>query len=676
MKVSLQQIGVFFRERFWLSCFLLFSCFPLVGCQISGTVSEDGKPIEGVVVRLTGDTEQDTLTDSKGRYRFNDIDAGTYTVAMLAPKGYSRNPTISVFKEKNRTNKTENDFTLNSSTSRTLASGTAVGLLEDNGIAVWRGLPFAQPPIDDLRWKAPQSELAWSGTYLAIQPGSPCPQFAGLLSDLPQSEHGSIIGNEDCLYLNVWAPTSVPDVADRPVMFWIHGGGNTIGEGIQYNGKYLAERYGVVVVTVNYRLGPLGWMRHPALRLDTNNKDDLSGNYGTLDIIRALSWVQDNIGAFGGNSDNVMIFGESAGASNVLTMLASPRAKDLFHRAVSQSGSLGWSKVTEAENFSDDTSAGNNRSSREVINDLLINVGAADNRDEAKSLQLSMTDEEIRNFLNQQTPEQLLSVYNSAFAGMFSMPRHFRDGVVLPNATPLSVFESGQYNQAPTILGTNRDENRLFMAFNPVYTTTIANLIPIIKNKKDYLLTSQYLSDFWKIRGVDEIAAAMQHHQNDTIYVYRFDWDEEPPILGIGADILLGASHIMEVGFVFGDANTFVVPSYLPFVYTAKNQEGRDFLANAMSSYWTSFARNGEPGIGYFNDQMTPWKPWSDVTNDKTFIFDTEQDQGIVMTDLYFTREALRLKLEGESGFSGIDALCRVYDEIFGSTDFYHNACL
>ncbi|OUS30864.1 hypothetical protein A9Q99_04970 [Gammaproteobacteria bacterium 45_16_T64] len=647
----------------------------LGGCQITGTVTMDGEPMEGVVVTLSGDSEQQVITDTSGRYRFDGIDAGTYTVTMMAPDGYSRNPSIDIFKDSDRTNVSDKDFTFDNSTLRSLIDGKAVGLLEDNGIAVWRGLPFAQPPVDALRWKSPQPSQSWSDTYLAIQPSTLCPQFAGMLSDLPQSQYGAIIGDEDCLYLNVWAPSSMPEIADRPVMFWIHGGGNTIGEGIQYNGKHLAERYGVVVVTINYRLGPLGWMRHPALRLTANNALDQTGNYGTLDIIRALTWVKGNIKHFGGDAANVTVFGESAGASNVLTLLASPLATDLFHRAVSQSGSLQWSTIAEAENYNDEVVKGGSRSSREVINDLLVNAGLAGSRSEAKALQISMTDEEVGAFLYQQTPEQLLAVYDGAFAGMFSMPRLFRDDVVLPDETPLSVFASGNYNQVPTILGTNRDESRLFMALDPTYTTVIANLIPIIKNKGDYVLTSKYTSDAWKIRGADEIAEAMQRHQPGSVYVYRFDWDEEIAILGIGADVLLGAAHILEVGFVFADVDTFIVPSYQPFVYTNKNQEGRDFLAGAMSSYWAGFARTGVPGNGFFDEQSTVWQPWSDITDDKTLIFDTEQDQGIVMSDLFFDKESQKISLEAETGFSSVEAHCRVYSELFGSTGFYEERC-
>ena len=642
-----------------------------------------GGGVEGVTVTLLGSIEgatinKQTVTDATGRYSFSDIDKGYYQVVMSAPPGYYKDAAIFVNKSSNYGNKIGNDFALQSSTARTLSNGVVIGSIEDNGVGVWRGLPYGRPPVNALRWKAPQPEASWSNTYLAIQPGSACPQFADLLSDLPTSQFGRVIGKEDCLYLNIWAPENKPAVADRPVMFWIHGGGNTVGEAAQYTGKYLAERYGVVVVIINYRLGTLGWMRHPALRLDAGNDKDRSGNFGTLDMIRALHWVQDNVAEFGGNSNNVTIFGESAGGTDVLSLLVSPLAEGLFHQAISQSGGLELDTAAKAENFTDDVEAGAGRSSREVINDLLINAGLADSKAQAKVLQLTMSNEEIRDFMYGQTPEELLSVYNGAFGGMYTMPKIFRDGVVLPDAEAMSLFETGSYHQLPTILGTNRDESRLFMAFDPTYTTTIGGVIPIIKNKNDYLLASKYRSDSWKITGADEIARAMREHQ-DSVYVYRFDWDEEPAILGIGADVLLGAAHLMEVGFVFADVNTFAVSMYQPLVYTSGNKEGREFLAGAMSSYWASLALDGVPGTGFFGEQSTHWNAWNNHTDDtssKTLVFDTEQDQGIVMTDLAFDLVTLQTDLEAEDGFSTVEIHCDVYASIFGSTPFYKNLCL
>ena len=176
----------------------------------------------------------------------------------------------------------------------------------------------------------------------ALKLGSACPQLAGILSDTPDAKAGTVVGNEDCLYLNVYAPSGAAnEVAKRklPVMVWFHGGGNTVGHAGGYDGSELAARYGVVVVTTNYRLGPFGWFRQPAL-VEHAKGDEASGNWGTLDLIRSLEWVRENAAAFGGDPKNVTIFGESAGGTDVYSLLVSTRAEGLFHRAISQSGGI------------------------------------------------------------------------------------------------------------------------------------------------------------------------------------------------------------------------------------------------------------------------------------------------------------------------------------------------
>ena len=203
-------------------------------------------------------------------------------------------------------------------TIRTISNGTVIGFIEPNGAHVWRGIPFAKPPVGELRWKAPLPPDDWNETLEALESCIPCTQYGGPLASVPKKQFETVVGSEDCLYLNIWAPPFAPEDlpsgnARLPVMVWIHGGGNSVGHGGSYNGKYLAEKQNVIIVTTNYRLGPFGWFYHPALAESVAPAEGKSGNFGTLDIIRALSWVKRNISAFGGNPDNVTIFGESAG---------------------------------------------------------------------------------------------------------------------------------------------------------------------------------------------------------------------------------------------------------------------------------------------------------------------------------------------------------------------------
>jgi para-nitrobenzyl esterase len=212
-----------------------------------------------------------------------------------------------------------------------MQQGALLGLTEDN-IQIWRGIPFAAPPVGALRWRSPQPVAPWTGVREA-QTFSPASwQNIDYCRELGGGDPGRF--SEDCLYLNVWAPAAGTE--PLPVMVWLHGGGFTIGAGSlpPYDGKPLAKR-GVIVVTVNYRLGHLGCFAHPAL---TGEEGERVCNFGLLDQIAALKWVQDNIAVFGGDSDNVTLFGESAGARSVLSLLASPKANGLFHKAIIQSG--------------------------------------------------------------------------------------------------------------------------------------------------------------------------------------------------------------------------------------------------------------------------------------------------------------------------------------------------
>lgn len=253
---------------------------------------------------------------------------------------------------------------------RVVQSGEVVGFVGDYGGHVWLGIPFAKPPVGGLRWRSPQAPDSWQGVREAMSFGSHCVQLPSRFAGV-EGEAGVPSGREDCLYLNVYAPRFAPEQVPSgervlPVMMWIHGGSNSIGLAGLYDGGRLAATRDVIVVTINYRLGPLGWFRHAALRVGAENEEERSGNFGTLDQIAALEWIRDNIAAFGGDPGNVTIFGESAGARDVTNLLVSAPAAGLFHRAIAQSGSCYNDSVEVAENFRDDAKPGHRGSSNEV----------------------------------------------------------------------------------------------------------------------------------------------------------------------------------------------------------------------------------------------------------------------------------------------------------------------
>ncbi|MDG2272617.1 MAG: carboxylesterase family protein, partial [Halioglobus sp.] len=212
-------------------------------------------------------------------------------------------------------------------------------------VLFWRDIPYAQPPVGGLRWRATRPMEA-PLENIPRRDKVACFQIA---SDVGGVDGEGVVGSEDCLYLDIMAPAQATSAAPLPVMFWIHGGGNTSGYKGYYDFSTLVESQQVVVVTINYRLGPFGWFTHPVVHGGAKGQDR-SSNFGTLDIIQGLKWVQQNIDAFGGNPDNVTIFGESAGGHNVFALLASPLSEGLFHKAISQSGYISTNTVAEAIN--------------------------------------------------------------------------------------------------------------------------------------------------------------------------------------------------------------------------------------------------------------------------------------------------------------------------------------
>ena len=521
-------------------------------------------------------------------------------------------------------------------TQRTTQSGALVGTEGRYNSSAWLGIPYAAPPVGPLRWRAPQPAAAWSGTREALAFGSPCMQYTSPFAGVAGKRANEPAGSEDCLYLNVWTPRfasgQVPTGAARlPVMVWIHGGGNTIGEGGFYNGGNLAATHNLVVVTLNYRLGPFGWLRNAALRGDGTSELDRSGNFGTLDLVRALEWVRDNIAAFGGDPGNVTIFGESAGGTNVNSLLLSPQAHGLFHRAVVESGGFFMSEGPRAENFTDDAQPGDANSSNEMLLRLLITDGAAD-RSAAKQRLAGMRPAEIERYLRGKTNIEILTAYTPMpGAGMIRMPLVFREGVVLPEEEPLQrLARADGYNHVPVILGTNRDENKLFMFADPASVRRILWIIPRLRDERQYNLTAEYLAKMWKANGADEPAAALRATQGPSVYVYRFDWDEEPTILGADLSVMLGAAHGFEIPFVFGH---FDLGREGNQIFTNANDPGRAALSGQMMSYWAQFAYAGAPGRGRAGD-LPEWTPWdsSSPSTPKFIVLDTPAGGGLHMS--------------------------------------------
>lgn len=562
-------------------------------------------------------------------------------------------------------------------TERMLASGRIVGFedsLENRSASRqktygWVGIPYAAPPVGALRWKAPQPPAPWSGTLEATTLGNVCPQLGNRLSGTGVQNPNRITGDEDCLTLNVWTPRfdTVPTGADRlPVMVWIHGGGNSIGTANTYDeGRNLAGDKKVVFVALNYRLGVLGWFRHQALDDATSTPEDRSGNYGTLDQIHALKWVRDNIAAFGGDPNNVTVFGESAGGINIYALLLSPLAKGLFHKAIIQSGLPTTTSIAQATHFTTDAEKGDALSSSEVLARLLEQEGRAPDVAAARKQIEGMSATDIHRTLRGKTALELLSLFKGAGLGMYHAPQLIRDGVVLPLEPPQTLLaDPSRYNVVPTLMGTNRDEMKLFLAFNPSLVRWRLGFLPKVKDPDTYNRTASYLSDVWKVGGVDHPASLMSQRGQPPVFAYRFDWDEEPAGRWVNFQQLFGAAHGLEVAFVFHDLERSMNFFNL---WNDDNEAGTTALSGAMASYWTHFAYTGAPGRGRAGD-LPEWQAWTapDPAAQRLMVLDTPAGGGIRMEPTQLTLDALKQRLATDPAFAqDPESRCTLYVQMF-----------
>lgn len=524
----------------------------------------------------------------------------------------------------------------------------------------WLGIPYARPPVGSLRWKAPQDAVRRDGALTTKSYGSQCFQTGAKSS-------------EDCLYLNIWRPDSTEK--RLPVFVYIHGGSNIDGsaEGPWYT---VAHHYNVVVVTFNYRLGPMGWFLNPAL-LTGNPKDD-SGNFGTLDQIKALEWVQKNIEQFGGEKTNVTLAGASAGAQNVSYLMHTALAKDLFQKAIIESNYPGIRPVSAAY-----------KSSQQVLYNLLVAEGRAPNAKAAKVYAEShMTAREVRDYLYSRTPAEISKAYFNADMGAINWGDFYRDdihagrnhlppplvqcaenrpefvyvigdGFVLPRGVPLADFSEGHVFPKPMIVGTTRNENNMWNATWPfnfqegkslsaLITEAVEGTNPAYRRlqrfydafgegnantfRQNYSFATHLIDELDTYLGSQMPArhmAAIKAMQQLPIYVYRFDWGSDPkknykiPFEDSWV-FYKGAIHVSESDFFY--QNFFGLTegrNEAAYQYTAANLEGRKALSLAIKSYLWEFLHNRSGRIQKTSAQPVDWEPWTASTA-QYIVFDAD----------------------------------------------------
>ncbi|MFB4296719.1 carboxylesterase/lipase family protein [Actinomadura sp. NTSP31] len=432
---------------------------------------------------------------------------------------------------------------------------------------LFQGVPFAQPPTGALRWRPPQPARPWSGTYDATFPRSQCAQIAPVYG-------GETTYAEDCLYLNVTTPNRAPKGRHAlPVMVWAHGGSNLTGTGSAYNASKLAVRGGVIVVTVNYRLGPLGWLAHPALETGADRRYQ-AGNYGLLDQQAALRWVRRNIAAFGGDPRNVTLFGESAGAADSCANLVSPSAAGLFDKVIPESLSCAAPARTEAGAEAD--GAG--------LADAVGCAGKASPAETAACLRAVPVRTLLESF-------QAKNMTAGPVAG---------GDRVLP-LQPAQAIAQGRFNRVSVMHGNTLDEMRLFVSLSYPQPITAAQYEGIVHSM--YGADADKVLARYPARNYPDPRIALSTIETDfgtslstclhqdafqalsragvPVYAYQFADRTAPPLVDVpGFDE--GAEHATELTYLF--------PGLLGDLNAQQRQ-----LSDAMVDYWTSFARTAHP---------------------------------------------------------------------------------
>lgn len=467
-----------------------------------------------------------------------------------------------------------------------LVRGLVVGEAQD--VHAYRGIPFAAPPVGALRWRPPQAPAAWNGVRECYSFGAAAPQpTSPMLSTFPGMALGAPT-SEDCLYLNVWTP-AVRGESPLPVMVWIHGGGYLIGSASQrlYDAEDLVRRGGVVVVSINYRLGPLGFFAHP--ELSAESPDKVSGNYGLLDQIEALRWVQRNIQAFGGDPQRVTIFGESAGGGSVFSLLVSPLARGLFHRAIAESGpSLNFVHLKKSHY--------GYKPAEESGVEFASKLGLPEGAGQLAALRALPVEALIKVTPGMESSRDFSVRRNSlALAPVV-------DGWAIPD-DPMTILAAGQQNAVPLLVGANRDEGTMFALlaklpggaaeYQEVLATNFGplgekfgQLYPAPTTPDVRRAVTDLIGDFVFVAPARFVARQM-HRVGQPAYLYHF---AHPPAGATGK--MLGAHHAAEIAYVLDNLEL-----------TSGLSTTDEQLRDALVGYWSQFAATGNPN----RDGLPAW---------------------------------------------------------------------
>lgn len=465
---------------------------------------------------------------------------------------------------------------MNGKLERDTASGRVRGRADEtSGVISWLGVPYAAAPVGGLRWRAPQPHPGWSGVR----------DCCGFSQPSLQVSDGAVIGSEDCLTLNIYSP----DGAEKlPVFFFIHGGNNQTDSGEMLDGEVMARALDAVVVSINLRLGVLGWLHLAALRVYGGAED--SGNYGLLDILCALDWVRENIENFGGDAGNITASGYSSGARDLLAMLITPAFEGKFSRAVTFSGGF----TVSDPGFSE-------RRAAEAIAPLAVEDGAAKDPESAAAWLLSGGGD-VRRWLCSVEGARFAPLMAGAAIRMRVFPHLFADGRLIP-AKGFGVLEHGRPIDVPMLCFSGGHEFDFAGNNDPLFKNADFSDGEVVR---EYRFATKYGGALFGYINAEQNAAAFTSAPGakSPVYAGRCFWGMDGSVTDEYAAMRMGGTHGLDLYLMMGAERGDYAVS--PNVYTADNRPGRDALAAAYRGYLRSFVHTGDPNGG----GLPRWEPW------------------------------------------------------------------
>lgn len=484
---------------------------------------------------------------------------------------------------------------------------------KNESVLVWKGVPYAKAPVKELRWKKPESPEKYDGTLDATKDKEVFIQAA----------QDGVTGSEESLHMNIYRP----DTSEKklPVMVYIHGGNNQGGSATEIGGEAFVKDLNTIFISVDYRLGALGF--NPLKALNTGDKLEDSGNYALLDMAKSLDWVKENIEAFGGDPDNITFSGFSAGGRDVMASLTSPIFKDKYQKAIAFSGGM-----TVAD--PDDSI----KVFAKAIAPLVVEDGVKATEEEAYTW-LQENNKEVADYLYGVSAERLSKLMGNASIRMSAFPHLYTDGAVIPK----NGFDTKNYNNVPLIMLSGTSEFSFFAMGDPYFAESFASgAIPKNKEKlAEFQFAKQYGSDFYTLFNTELSAKKMEQHYDAPIYNTKMPFGTN---LKTTTDMsLVGAYHGVFIPFL--DSNN---QTYLSTITESYQLPGAEELQEKFRAYLKNFLHDGDPN----GDNLTKWTTWS-ADNPSNLILDADDNQAqIKMEKETDTNQAIIDRIEADTSIS------------------------